>query len=187
LLEYGRPQLPGQATNVSASISPLGGYVTLNFTKASDADYPVTAYLVISSPHDVPDQEIDGRFDHGLISGVPYGEVHTFTLTAISAAGAGSASDSSTMVGDTSIPTTPDGVGAIPARTSVQIVWNREPNVNGYTIYRDGIAVGSVPGPQLYFFDQGLSPGATYRYAVDAYNLAGYSPASEPISITTNP
>src|SRR5262249_50148723 len=58
--------------------------------------------------------------------------------------------------------------------------------VVGYDVERNGSPVGVVSGAQ--FDDTGLTPGTTYRYAVQALDKAGNaSPFSDPITVVTNP
>jgi chitodextrinase len=43
--------------------------------------------------------------------------------------------------------------------------------VDGYTVYRDGVAVATLPADATTFDDTGLGPG-TYQYTVDAFDAA---------------
>ena len=72
-----------------------------------------------------------------------------------------------------------------------RLTWPGKPStdnvgVAGYTIYRDGIALSTVPGTSLSFSDNTVVASTTYSYAIDAFDGAGnYSAQSSPVSVTT--
>ena len=79
------------------------------------------------------------------------------------------------IVSDTVAPSTPSNVVATKT-TSTSITLNWSPStdnvgVAGYEIFRNGAAIADVFLPP--FQDGGLSPSATYTYAVRAFDLAG--------------
>src|SRR5579875_1547295 len=81
-------------------------------------------------------------------------------------------------------PTTPTGLTA----TSVTLSWNPSSNgVTGYTIFRNGAAIGSTGGPDATSFtDSTVAPSTTYQYTVEAFDgLTNSSPASQPLTVTT--
>ncbi|MGH2595725.1 MAG: hypothetical protein ACRDH7_07155 [Actinomycetota bacterium] len=98
--------------------------------------------------------------------------------------------------GDTSVPTvpgTPSGVSNSP--TSIDLTWAASSDTDNvtlvYNVYRDG---GSVPigtitsnsSTTVGYHDDGLSPGSTHTYAVDAsdgVNTSAPSPSSGPITV----
>ncbi|MCC2334551.1 PQQ-dependent sugar dehydrogenase [Cellulomonas wangsupingiae] len=77
---------------------------------------------------------------------------------------------------DTTAPTTPSGVTATAAGTSVTVSWRASTDavgVAGYDVLRDGTVVGSTAGSVLTFVDSGLQPRVTYSYQVRARDQAG--------------
>lgn len=60
-------------------------------------------------------------------------------------------------------------------------------NPDGYTVYRDGVAVSEQAADDTTFTDTQLSPSTTYTYAVDAFDsAANHSPRSSGISVATD-
>lgn len=58
-------------------------------------------------------------------------------------------------------------------QTYASIKWTKikkNKNTKGYTVYRNGAAVGSVGKGTSFFTDYNLAPGRTYTYQVRAYN-----------------
>lgn len=91
---------------------------------------------------------------------------------------------------DTSAPTTPTQLaGAAASGTQVDLSWGSAQDdvaVVGYTIYRDGAAVGTVEAPTTSYSDQALDPNTTYDYQVDAYDAAGnHSPRTAVEQVST--
>ncbi len=91
---------------------------------------------------------------------------------------------------DSQTPSVPDGLSATatgPAR--VDLNWSAASDnvgVSGYTVYRDGIEIASLPGSSLSYSDKTVLPESTYTYTVDAFDTAGsHSAASSPASVTT--
>ncbi len=81
---------------------------------------------------------------------------------------------------DRTPPTAPTGLeaAAISSRT-VTLHWaaadDPETGVAKYWIYRDGAWIGEVPGGVNIFTDSGLTPQASYRYDIQAFNGHGYA------------
>lgn len=93
--------------------------------------------------------------------------------------------------GDTIAPTVPSGL-AVTATTfdSASLQWNQSTDdigVTGYTVYRNGVTLGTTGGaPATSFTDVTARPATTYSYTVDAFDGSGnHSAASSPISVTT--
>ena len=93
--------------------------------------------------------------------------------------------------GDTQPPTVPTGLNATSVTSSaVSLQWNASTDnvgVTGYTIYRNGTAVGSTGGPTATSFtDVTVAPGTSYQYSVDAFDGSGnHSAQSAAIPVTT--
>ena len=92
---------------------------------------------------------------------------------------------------DTQPPTVPTGLTATTVTSnSVGLSWSASTDpdgiVVGYTVYRNGVAVGSTGGATTYT-DLGVYPGTTYQYTVDAVDGGGnHSAQSSPaLSVTT--
>ena len=82
-------------------------------------------------------------------------------------------------------PATPTNLHEIShTSTTVSIGWNPVPGATHYGVYRDTVK----QGPDITttsFNDSGLSPSTTYSYTVDAFNSAGRSFQTAPLSVTT--
>lgn len=90
---------------------------------------------------------------------------------------------------DTTAPSTPVGLTAqgVSNRT-VNLRWatstDAQTGVAGYTVYRNGAAVGT--SSTLAYSDTGLAAGTSYTYTVDAYDAAGnHSTVSVPAAAET--
>lgn len=115
----------------------------------------------------------------------------TYTLTAGNSAGNSTAkvTVSVNSTGDTQPPTVPALVSAAPKSSSeVDLAWTASTDntgVAGYQIFRNGAALASVTGGALGYADMTVSPGASYSYAVKAFDAAGnYSALSNSIQVT---
>ena len=93
--------------------------------------------------------------------------------------------------GDTQPPTTPTFLTApTVTTTSVSLAWNHSTDnvaVTGYTIYRNGKAVGTTGGAlATTFTDVTAAPATSYQYSVDAFDGSGNHSAPSPsITVTT--
>ncbi|WP_166459365.1 fibronectin type III domain-containing protein [Amycolatopsis pithecellobii] len=92
--------------------------------------------------------------------------------------------------GDTQPPTTPAGLRATSvASTSVSLAWSPSTDntgVTGYTVYRNGSAIGTTNGATTTYTDATVSAGTSYTYTVDAFDAAGnHSPPSSGLAVTT--
>ena len=92
--------------------------------------------------------------------------------------------------GDTQPPTTPTGLTATSVTASaVSLAWKASTDnvgVAGYTIYRDGKAIGTVSGSTTSYQDSTVAASTAYNYTVDAFDAAGnHSAQSSPLSVTT--
>jgi hypothetical protein len=87
---------------------------------------------------------------------------------------------------DGSPPTAPTGLSATSVASSrVSLQWSASTgSVQGYTIFRNGTAIGATKAST--FLDQTAAPATGYTYTVDAFNAAGQqSPQSSPVQVTT--
>src|SRR5436190_1770572 len=86
------------------------------------------------------------------------------------------------------LPSTPAGLEATSvASTRVALAWSPSTgSVAGYTVYRDGAAIGTARPDTTIFLDPGVMPSTTYTYSVDAFDLANdHSAQSAPLTVTT--
>lgn len=85
-------------------------------------------------------------------------------------------------------PEPPKWLKATPGVEEVILTWtaNKEPDLNGYYVYRDGGRISSIVSGTTYT-DTGLTPGTEYSYYVTAADAAGHeSEPSETVTVTTN-
>ena len=85
-------------------------------------------------------------------------------------------------------PSTPIGLEATSvASTRVGISWSPSSgSVAGYTVYRDGSAIGMTRPDTTIFLDPDVTPSAAYTYSVDAFDLLDdHSVPSAPLTVTT--
>ena len=94
------------------------------------------------------------------------------------------------LLPDSEAPSEPTGLIAnATSATQVDLSWQAASDnigVEGYTIYRDGVALSTVPGLTLTYTDDTVSPSTSYVYSVDAFDAVGnYSAQSSPANVTT--
>ena len=85
-------------------------------------------------------------------------------------------------------PSTPTGLEAPSvASTRVALSWSQSTgSVAGHTVYRDGSSIGTTRPDTTTFVDENVTPGTTYTYAVDAFDLVNdHSAPSAPLTVTT--
>ena len=85
-------------------------------------------------------------------------------------------------------PSTPTGLAPTSvASTRVALSWSPSSgSVAGYTVYRDGFAIGMTGPDTTIFLDSDVTPSTAYTYSVDAFDLLNdHSVSSEPLTLTT--
>src|SRR5881392_2320952 len=85
-------------------------------------------------------------------------------------------------------PSTPTGLGTTSvASTRVALSWSPSSgSVAGYTVYRDGAALGTTGPDSTIFLDWDVAPASTHTYSVDAFDLVNdHSAPSAPLTVTT--
>jgi hypothetical protein len=83
-------------------------------------------------------------------------------------------------------PTAPTGLSATSVASSrVSLQWSASTgSVQGYTVFRNGTAIGATKATT--FLDQTVAPATGYTYTVDAFNGANqHSAQSSPVQVTT--
>jgi chitodextrinase len=91
-----------------------------------------------------------------------------------------------TKGGDRKPPTAPTGLAVESASTALTLSWKPSKDnrgVTGYTLYRDGVEVGSTTGTTYTF--EGLACGRAYALAVDAFDAAGNRSAKTALEAAT--
>jgi chitinase len=82
-------------------------------------------------------------------------------------------------------PAAPSGLRVTGTTTrSISLSWNAVSSADDYIVSRDGNQVGTTNATS--FTDTGLQPDTSHTYTVRARNAAGTSPASAPVTGTTN-
>jgi hypothetical protein len=87
---------------------------------------------------------------------------------------------------NTGPPTTPTGLSATSIASSrVALQWSAAGgSTSGYTVFRNGAAIGSTAGTT--FLDKTVTPAGSYTYTVAAFNGAGQQSAqSSPVQVQT--
>ncbi len=91
--------------------------------------------------------------------------------------------------GDTSPPSVPSGLAATSVTaSSVGLSWNASTDnvgVAGYTVYRNGTAIGTTSSTT--YTDPAVAPSTGYSYTVDAFDAAGNHSAQSPALAVTTP
>src|SRR5437773_2650965 len=85
-------------------------------------------------------------------------------------------------------PSTPTDLAATGvASTRVALSWSPSGgSVAGYTVYRNGAAIGTTGPDTTIFLDAQVTPSTTHAYSVDAFDLANHHSApSAPLTVTT--
>jgi chitodextrinase len=190
-------QPPATPTGLTATAAGATS-VNLSWSPSTD-DIAVTGYTVYRDGVAVGTVTSPSFTDTGLTAATTY----TYTVDAFDAAGNHSqlSAPKSATTGappDTTPPSVPTGLSATSVTsTQVTLGWTKSTDnvgVTGYTVYRDGAAVGTVSGDPASpaFTDTGLTPGTTYTYAVAAFDAAqnasgpsGSIQASTPATSTT--
>jgi len=87
---------------------------------------------------------------------------------------------------DTEPPSVPDGLtAAAVSYAQIDLGWLAavdNSGVSGYTVYRDGAALATLPSSSLAYQDLTVAPLTTYTYTLDAFDRAGnHSAQSAPV------
>jgi hypothetical protein len=101
----------------------------------------------------------------------------------------GSSSGSGGGASCAAAPSVPTGLAASATTpTSTTLNWTASTvgancSVTGYTVYQNGVSIGTPPGTALPV--QGLTPSTTYSFTVSATDSFGASAQSSPVMVTT--
>ncbi len=207
------PLTAGKGNTISLDLSPVGGMspplkvtglkagpssttsVDLSWTApvvSDPADF-VKEYRVYQDGDTAPVRTVSGTETSAKVVGLSPATEYSFTVEALGANGlAGPRSQplavkTATLVLNTP-PTIPTGLQVDRATSStVALSWapsTDDVRVAGYTIYRDGVKVGTSPTPT--FSTVGLAPSTAYAFEVEAFDDAGAtSPRSAAVAVRT--
>jgi chitodextrinase len=122
----------------------------------------------------------------------PGASVYNNSSSSAGGKGAGTFSAGASPTGPSnSAPNPPTGLSSsATTSSSISIKWiaSTSSGVTGYTIFRNGVNVGSVGASQTSFVNSSLAAGTTYTFTVDAFNATGgVSALSAPLVVKTLP
>lgn len=181
----GAPTGGGQAAPTISSFTAQPSTVPPN--------QPVTLAWAVTGANSVSiDQGVGDVTGRSTVTVYPT-QTTTYVLSASNSGGATTANTTVTIAAtgpDTQPPTAPTLLSAVARSASeVDLLWTASSDnigVAGYQIIRNGVMISSVPGAALLYVDNSVVPGATYAYAVAAYDAAGnVSSPSGSIQVTT--
>ena len=183
------PTQPGRITvsHLTATSATLG------WTKSKD-DVGVVGYLVYRGPAAATDANltlIESLDVSSLYSATRLysGTAYKFGIQAIDASNNKSALRTVRLTtlnsSDMTAPVTPTRGPALRAFSDdrIDLTWpaSTSPDVAGYEVLRDGIAIATIDQPgALHYSDNGLAPSTSYSYAVKAKSTNGLLSAASP-------
>jgi len=178
-------ELPGAPTNVTGVLG--NAQVTVSWSASSFIQFPVTSYVVTSSP---------GGFTattsgtSAIVTGLTNGTGYTFTVVAINDIGqspTSAASASVTPVAPLTVPGAPTGVvGVVTGSGTVTVTWVAPTSTGGTSITGYSVTPSPAPGTSpisasllgfTYTFTN-LTNGTPYTFTVFATNTQGNSASS---------
>ena len=182
---------PSTPTALAANVKS-GSEVDLSWASSTD-NTAVAGYRLYRDGTLVATVGSTSWFDVGLAAG----SAHTYTISAIDAAGNASAQTAGlatttlrTAPPDVVAPTSPTGVTATSTAGNIATVsWTASSDnvgVSSYTIARGGTAISKVAGTATSFTDATTAANTGYTYTVTASDAAGHTSApSATASVTT--
>ena len=168
---------PSQPTNFTATPESQT-QVSLSWTAATD-NVGVTGYSILRNGVQIGTTTTTSYSDTGLTANTSY----AYSVIAFDAAG-----NSSTAA--TASATTPPVLGTVtnlqattPSSSEIDLTWTAATGATGYTIERDGTAIGVATGTS--YSDTGLTANTTYTYDIVATDAYDGSTTSDPLQVTT--
>ncbi len=150
---------------------------------------PVTGYQVQISPDGVFGRDVTVGVSPATYddSSVAIGHYYVYQVSAFDSNGA--LSNPSSPVTGYILPAAPTGLTASSGAAAITLNWNSVNNqgVTGYTLYRNGISVGTTASATTYPDSTGLIVGVNYIYQVSASNAGGEGPLSLPVTMPLLP
>src|SRR5213080_2802279 len=200
--EYSGVALAGSLDQIVAARAPDGTAVDTGSTAAVGAGELVYA-AVVASPAPggmMPGSSVgvpytpraqtanESSFEEDITSSAAGGQHGTATLSSATDWYAVCAVFHPTPATPPVPPSTPTGLEATSvASTRVALSWSPSTgSVAGYTVHRDGAAIGTARPDTTTFLDADAAPSTTFTYSVDAFDLANdHSAPSLPLTVTT--
>lgn len=189
-------------TTASAPLDVNGtegaGLVELEWsTPTNDGGATVSDYVVQFSANDglswSPFADGTSSLTSATVTGLSNGTSYVFRVAAVNAAGTGSFS----LVSPEVVPRTTPAQPAAPtagtiAVSSVEVLWSAPSSdggatLTGFTLYRNGALIASLPASSTSYTDSLLAAGTNYSYQVAAANVAGSSSVSSALAVATLP
>lgn len=190
---------PGQVTGLSAT----AGYAQVSLswsTPGSSGDYAITDYLIeykLSAdstwtvfPHSVSTGTAE------TITGLTNGSAYDFRVSAVSYAGAGTASstDSATPSSTPTAPNVPTGLAGTASSGQVSLTWSAPSNAGGSALTDYSVQYKTITATSYTTFSDGVSTtaaatvtsltnGTAYNFRVAATNAIGTSSYSDAITV----
>ena len=189
ILNEDSSRLPGAPTTVTGVAG--NGQCVVSWTASSSIEYPVTSYIVTSSPGGFTATTTGTT---AIVTGLTNGTGYTFTVLAINDIGQSPASAASASVTTLTVPGAPTGVvGVVIGSGSVTVTWVAPTSTGGSSI--TGYTVTPSPTPATspiavslldftYTFTN-LTNGTPYTFTVFATNTQGNSASSAPSAAVT--
>lgn len=164
---------------------PAGSLVELRVATGS---FDATGTTIDGSP--IPATTSRADFDAATTSTSWYDSGnHLFHIKASHAAATGAVAIDITPGSDSESPTAPgDVTGLAVSARQVNLSWSPASDnvgVAGYTVTRDGVAIGETDSATSTFVDRLVSPATTYSYAVEAFDAVSNHSSPAPVPVTT--
>lgn len=174
------PSWPAGAALSTANVTKTS--LTLSWTAATD-DTAVTQYKVYKGTTLLT--TLGGSVRTYDVTGLTAGTSYTFRVQAADAAGNASTDGPSVTVKTASdAPTWPAGTTATAgdvSETGATLRWGAATGaVASYRVYRDGTAIGTVPGTTRSYAVTDLAAGTSYLFEVEAVGSTGAESTSGP-------
>ncbi|MFD7668157.1 glycosyl hydrolase family 18 protein [Streptomyces sp. NPDC059788] len=189
----GTPDVPPSAPGTPEVTATTARSVSLSWPAATQGDYPVTSYDVLSEGRPVATSTGTTATVTGLTPATRY----TFTVRAKDRrgnAGPPSAPVTANTVDPASDPVPPTAPGGLrrtaTTSSSVSLAWDKATDnvgVVAYDVYRGADLATTVPGGTTTATVDGLTPATSYTFTVKARDAAeNASPASNALTVTTD-
>jgi len=182
---------PTPPTNLHTT-AVLAHEVDLAWDAAND-DVGVTGYRIYRDAATIA--EVDGATLAYADTGLADATAHTYTITAVDAAGHESTTSDAvaSTTSDGTAPTSPDALTAVAAsgQNRIDLSWGPSDDnvgVTGYRIYRDGgnTPIDTVGGTTTTYSDTTVAPVTQYTYTVTAVDATGNESASSNSAAATS-
>jgi hypothetical protein len=178
----------GTVVDTGASAAVDAGELVFAALVTSPAPGSVTPGSSLGVPYTARAQTSNGSaFEEDITSSAAGAQQGTATLGAATDWFAGCAVFHAYPATPPVPPSTPTGLNATSvASTRVALAWSPSTgSVAGYTVYRDGSAIGTTGPNTTTFLDPNVTRATTYGYSVDAFDLANDHSARLSLTVST--